>query len=229
LYDASASNDALVEVTDGATSDANAGSFKLVGNLADSSTGDPLTSVAICLLYEPMTCVRSNANGDFSIEGVAATRSGVAAARDGYVGGVWPLTPTKDISNWEIFLRPVARVAKLAGDLGATLDPSVGAIMFMARNRTGDSVTGVTVTSSSGKLGYLNSNSAVLDATLTATTADGGGYIFEIPPGDVSLTFSVGGKTCKRSGAEGWPATGAQTMMVPVQAGMLTRAASVCE
>jgi hypothetical protein len=208
---------------------ATVGGFALSGNMSDAVTGDPLASVTICLLDSPATCTKSDANGDFSIRGLGAKGSGITGALAGYVTGVWPVTPTGNVSGWSILLRTENRVAKLAQNLGTTFGPSAGAIVFAVKDGSGNPLSGVTITSTRGTVGYYDANGAALDLALTDTTSHGGGFIFDVSPGDVGLTFEISGRTCVRNGAEGWPGSNGETMTVPVQGGKLTRAAAVCQ
>jgi hypothetical protein len=172
----------------------------------------------------------TDANGDVSITGIGARRSGISASLASYVTGLWPITPTGNVSGWTISLRKTARVMALAQELATTFGSTAGAIVFAVKDPSGNPLAGVSVAiSSSGKVGYFTANGSMLDPVLTTTSAHGQGFAFDVAPGDVGVTFTLAGHTCVHNGSEGWPGAGAETMTVPVQAGKLTRAAAVCQ
>jgi hypothetical protein len=110
----SSGHDAATDVsTSGQSGDAAVSGFTLDANLSDAVSGDPLGQVAVCLLDAPSTCTMTDANGDFSVTGIGARRSGISATVASYVTGVWPITPTGNVSGWTISLRKTARVTAL--------------------------------------------------------------------------------------------------------------------
>ncbi|MFI5307404.1 MAG: hypothetical protein ACHQ53_08640 [Polyangiales bacterium] len=227
----SSGHDAATDASaSGSSGDGAVSGFTLDANLSDAVSDDVLVQAAVCLLDMSSVCTMTDANGDFSIDGIGARRSGISASLTGYVTGLWPITPTGNVSGWTITLRKQARVTVLAQQLATTFGSSTGAMVFAAKDASGNPLAGVSVTvSSSGKVGYFAADGTKLDPALTATSAHGEGFVFDVAPGDVGVTFTLAGHTCVRNGSEGWPATGNETMTVPVQAGKLTRAAAVCQ
>jgi len=215
---------------DASASSVPSGGFMLSANLTDAVSGDVLAGAKVCLIDAPSTCTTVDANGDFTISGIGAKRSGIVASLTGYVTGIWPIAPTGDVDGWTIFLRKDARVTALASEIGTTFSSSSGAIVFAAKDSSGTPLAGVTVAlNGGGKVGYFTADGTKLDPALTATSSHGQGFVFDLAPGDVRVTFALPGKTCVKNGAEGWPASGSETMTVPIQAGKLSRAAAVCE
>lgn len=204
------------------------GALAVTGNLTDALTGAPLPAASACLLQSPTTCVHPDAAGDFTLRGLTPTGSGLTIALPDYMTGVWPFSPTANVTGWIMVLRPTARMMHLGQQAGATLAPTTGAITFVARDGNDSALSGVSVTvSPAGRIGYM-ADGATIDPKLTATTAQGDGFVFDLPAGDVTITFSAAGRKCTRRVPEGWPAAAGATMVVPIQAGALTRASAVC-
>lgn len=206
------------------------GGFTFNGWIDDAVSGDPLQSVQVCLLASPAVCTTTDVNGTIALSGLGPSQDGITATLSGYPTGIWPITPTGNISGWTIFLRSDTRLATLAQQVGGVFGGSLGAIVFEAYDGSDNDLSGVSVsTGSGGTIGYFAGDGTGLNSTLTATTSNGGGYIFAVPPGDVDVTFSAPGLVCARSGSEGWPGSGSGTVTIPVRAGELTRAAGACQ
>jgi hypothetical protein len=148
----------------------------------------------------------------------------------GYLPGIFPMTLTTTTTSWDTFLRTQALMSTFAGQIGATADGTTGMIHLIVNDASNSALAGVSVTTSpEGKVGYIDTTGAA-NPSLTATTAQGYGFVFEEPPGQVEVTFTVAGLTCTREGPNGWPATtSGATMTVPVVAGGITRAGAICK
>jgi hypothetical protein len=212
----------------GGSGGASSATFNASGTFADAVSGNALGNVSVCLLDSPSTCATTDSGGNFSLDGVGQQGSGLVASLAGYVTGLWPMTPAGD-TTWSLLLRTTTRMNNLAAAVNTTFGPSTGAIFFQAYDGAGNALAGVTVSvASAGPAAYFQSDDTTLDATLTATTSAGKGFVFGLSPGTTRVTFSAPGLACARNGAEGWPPAGGETMTVPVVANELTRAAAVC-
>ncbi len=225
----SSSSGSASSSSSGGSSTSIVGGFTFSGWIDDAVSGDPLEGVQVCLFASPGVCTTTDVNGTINLTGLAASGDGITATFSGYPTGIWPITPTGNISGWTINLRTDARIATLATQVGATFGSTTGAIVFDAYDGSGNNLSGVSVSTPAGTVGYFTGTGAGLDSTLTATTSVGGGYIFGVPPGNVEVTFTSPGLVCARNGAEGWPGSGSATTTVPVVAGELTRAAGACQ
>ena len=198
------------------------------GTVADDPSSKLLAGASVCLLDAPAVCTTSDAMGAFSLGGVAAAGSGITASLAGYVGGVWPLTPTGGLSDFTIYLRTAANLQTLASSVGASLGSSTGVIHFETLGGSGAVRAGVSVEATpSATVSYVTTPGKI-STTATATSALGNGYVFGVPEGLVTLTFTAANSTCTRTGANGWPSQGTGTMTLPVKAGQVTRASTTC-
>jgi hypothetical protein len=180
-------------------------------------------------LSSPSNCQPTDANGDATLSGLQATQDGISAAFSGYVTGIWPITPMGNILSWDVVLRSTTRIDNIATQMETTFNATLGAITFATYDGCGNSLAGVSVTTSAGgTVGYTDTTGDV-SSVLTATTSQGSGFILGVAPGDVSLTFSAPGMTCARYSNEGWPGSGTVTTVVPISAGALTRASTACQ
>jgi len=215
---------------DGGGGDSGTEGFTVSGTVSDIATGNSLPGVSVCLLAAPSTCTITDSSGAFSLTGLVPSGSGFTASLAGYVTGVWPLTPTGNVT-YNAFLRSVSLVGTWASQAGATFNGSAGAVLFETFDGSGNPRSGVSVsTAAGGTVGYLTGNGSVLDTTLTATTTNGAGCVFEVPSGNVEVTFTAPGAVCTRYGAEGWlAAVSGATTLVPVVANELTVARAVCQ
>jgi hypothetical protein len=189
----------------------------------------PLAGASVCLLDRPSVCATTDANGSYSLTGLAATGSGLLASTSGYVNGLWPFSPTGNMTGISIYLRSTTRVGTLVSQAGATWDGTTGAIHFLTRDGSGNLLAGVTIAvDAGGKAAYFNNGT--LDATLTATTALGEGYVFGLGAATVNVTFTSPNRVCAHSGVDGWtPTASGATAGVPIVNGDITFAGAVCQ
>ena len=202
--------------------------FRVTGTLEDDPTSKPLANATLCLFDAPGVCSTSDTSGGFSLSGVSDQRSGFTASLPGYVTGIWPLTPTGDLDGFGVFLRTTANANGLAASVGASFG-ATGAIHFEARGGAGTTRAGVSVSADPGGTVAYVVTPGKLSTSVVSTSSLGDGFVWELPEGDVTLTFSAPGSTCTRTSANGWAAGGAgATLTVPVKAGQITRAAVTC-
>jgi hypothetical protein len=206
------------------------GGFTASGQIDDAVTGVGLPGVAICILNASATCTTSDSGGNYTLLGVADTGSGITGTLSGYATGVWPMTPAGDVLGWTINLRSLDRMESLAESVGTTFGSSAGAIYFAAYDENDNPLSGVSFSvPEGGPTGYFTGDGSGLSPGLTATSTNGGGYIFAQPAGTLAVTATASGLTCTRSGASGWPPVGSETMDVPVVVASVTLARAVCQ
>jgi hypothetical protein len=199
-------------------------------NFFDALTQGPLVGANVCLLSEPEVCQETDSTGAVQLAGLKASGDGVSASFSNFVTGIWPVMTSNDVDNWRLDLRPDDWTASLASQLGVTLDASMGIIVFQAYDSSGTLLPGVSVSSSTGGVvGYLDTSGGALDAGFTANDRSGQGFIFNVPVGNVSVSFASPGLVCQRQGANGWPADGGATSLGPVVSGEMTRYAATCQ
>jgi hypothetical protein len=207
------------------TSDAG---FCVTGILIDSETLEPVPGGGVCLL-NGSTCAQTSTTGAFTITGVAATGSGLTTGRTGYYDEIWPMMPTSNLSGWTGYAFSSSAIP--LGEVDASVGVfDQGSIHFQAVDGSGNNLAGVAVsTSPSGTVGYLTAGGGAIDPSLTATSSNGSGFVFDIAYGQVNVTFTLPGHTCVLSNASGWTAMEAgATMSAPVRPGAITFTAAAC-
>jgi hypothetical protein len=183
----------------------------------------------ICVLGLPSVCTTTDSSGGYQLAGVPATGSGITGTTPGGVTTIWPLTLEGNASNDGI-IRPTTIVDNYAAEAHASFGTSTGAIEFAVLDGAGNGYPGIGLTSTSGgTTAYFTSTGSDLDATLTSTTVDGGGYIFGLPPGTASLSLmGTSGASCRPAGGDGWLPNTTGEIPAPVQVGSVTVVRIVC-
>jgi hypothetical protein len=199
--------------------------YTLTVTVDDLTTLSFLAGATGCVLGRSVGCATAGANGAFSLEDIPAQGSGFVVSLPGYVTENFPVYVDSNayynVSIWQSTLLTMD-----AQNVGATFDPSTGAILFAVMDGSGNSLTGATVsTFPSGAVVYLDSSGP--NPSLTAT-AGHGGLVFGIQPGTANVTITSNA-VCRRASGIGWPPTmtGAVTA-VPIVANELTRVHAAC-
>jgi hypothetical protein len=203
--------------------------FTVSGALGDGS-GNGVAGASVCIIGAQSSCTTTDSGGNYTLAGVWANKSGFIGTANGFAPTLWPLTLTGNLT-YNGFFRSSSVVGGFATQMGTTFGPSTGAVFFVVFDGNGNALANATVTpSGAGTIGYFNADGSGPATTLTKTTANGGGYIFQIAPGNVNLTVSVAGLSCGPAGHETWtPSSTAVSVLVPVQAGALTVARIACQ
>ncbi len=204
--------------------------FTVSGSLGDGA-GNGVAGASVCLLASPTTCVTTDGSGNYSIDGVTASGSGIlGTATSAFLPMAWPLSPINDLS-YSGFFRTVANVSAYATETSAAFDASHGAIVFHLYDASGNPLAGAKIACDrGGTVGYFKDDGSGVDPTLTTTSTAGDGYIFGVPPGTVNLTVTATGLACAPAGREAWlPSAAGASASAPAIAGTLTVVRISCQ
>jgi hypothetical protein len=202
--------------------------FNTHGTMTDGH-GNAVVGASICVLGAPSNCTTTDSSGSYAITQVPSSGAGLVGTAATFSPMVWPVTPQGNGYTWSGFFRATSLVNAYATTVGAT-DPgdgtgTTGAMYFQVYNASGGGFASVGITTDhGGTVGYLNASGSALDTTLTATSSDGDGYVFALPPGNVNVSVTgATGTTCTSSGNSDGPSSVAgAAVLVPIVAGSLT-------
>jgi hypothetical protein len=202
--------------------------FNIYGGVTEFLKPDTLSGAMVCSRLTPKLCDQSATSGVFSLKGLGGAGDGLTVTLTGYTTGVFPLSMTYDLTSFDAALRTTATMSNLAQQANATFDQSTGAIFFQA-DAGGGVAAGATVTTNPpGKVVYTDQG-ATPNPGNTSITQDGRGYVFQLPPGNVDVTFALGQAKCAPTFSEGWPGQNGASTSVPVVAGALTTIRVNCQ
>ncbi len=201
-----------------------------------SLLGQPMDSVEVCTPDLPdVPCTTTGPDGTWRLPGLPRdTDVVVTASHEGTVETVFPQSTTLDWYDWYKVMVPLSIMNTNASNVGATLDPARGNILFIVwegLNLDGVDtarVPDVTVRSLSGEGAVFYSSSIGLaSAKAEATTSNGSGGVLNLTPGVHELEFTAPGGPCSEPMFH-WSYTSPNVIPVPVLAGHTTAIDVLC-
>jgi hypothetical protein len=194
----------------------------LFATIRDS--GEPLEGVEVCET-DTDNCAATNEAGTATIELPADQEVSYTFEKEGYVSGLW-----LDVTDDTFFIggfpmQSDAAMEESFETLMIPYPPTGGAIFLKAVQPNEAGVTFDLVDETAGVLFYRDEAGSP-DPGLAATTSNGTGGFFEVPPGEYQVEF--GGSVTDCVPREAWPGNAENRARVPVRAGFITYAGMTC-
>lgn len=166
-----------------------------VVNLLGSGLGD----VEVCGHGLAIPCTTSEGDGDFLLEPLPdASDVVITMTRDGHLPTAYQHHTTLDV-EWRKTLMSDFIVDQMTSRVDTEQQPGKGHILFILWSEPtydSDRVEGVSFTvDGGGPTPFYQANGGLPDTSLTATSKSGSGGVFNLEPGDYTLSFS--GAVCE--------------------------------
>ncbi len=216
-------------VLDTAASDA-ASTTTITLKIKDRDTGLMVDGMKACIVeHSSIACETTNSLGSFTIINVPNDEDvTIALSKAGYVKYAIPHGKGGAGFNMSLTIDSLSTENKAVTDAGLTLDPKAGRVgVSIISSPSGNDGVMLKLASAVGDGPFYKDTTGKIDKTLTVTSTQGNGLIFNVPPGEHELTASKTGKTCSIARGIGWKGT-SSTARVKVIADMKLMVAISC-
>lgn len=202
-----------------------------IGLLQDYQTNKAVADAEVCVMDEPaVPCVATNIYGIYNLPGVPNDRDVILTfTKTGYI----PVGKHHGMRQASAFpvthIVPEAMQADVQGAIGEALDDTKGSLFFVVLEEIQAPHAGATIKlePQAGTGPFYIDTSFLPDASLNATSDNGRASIWNVPPGDYTVTVSSPSKTCEVN--QGWPDASADTARVKSVANMTLTTVFYCQ
>ena len=206
--------------------------------VSPTTFGAPIQAASVCLRDAmPAHCVTTGVLGDWTLDLIPESRSiGLTFEKAGHVrtarfsrSGTGNFAGLVSSMNTDAIAQQKVQAAGGTFPLAGT---GIVEVEVVARPSPSGSprLAGATVTMTPATgIGpvYLGLD-GYPDASLTATSEEGGVMFVNVPPGMVQLTITVPGKTCVKP-EDGWPAWSPNATLLPAEPDTLSYSYAFCD
>ena len=163
--------------------------------------GSGLGDVQVCADGLDLDCVFTENNGDFLLEGLPVDRDVlIRMTKDGHMPTLYHHNTALD-QEWRKTLMSDFLMNSMTNKADLTLNPDRGHALFILWSGPDydafDRVEGVQFQASVNGKPFYQASGGLPDLDLAQTSSSGSGGIFNVAPGDITLSFTGGGVTCR--------------------------------